>query len=471
MTVHICDKRKSILEATGHCLVMGGPGSGKTTLALLKAVARMGKGLSPGQEVLFLSFSRAAVARIADAAKTQVPLRERSCLSIETFHSFFWRILKGHGYLLGCPRQLSILLPHDEKAMSNGIERGSLFWPDWERRRRQMFHADGRVPFDLFAPLAADILARAKRIRDRVAAKYPLILVDEAQDTGTEQWQCVRLLADKSQVVCLADPNQMIYDFLPGVGPSRISEIRDALRPHEINLEHENHRSPGTEIAAFARDILAAKVRGAPYKGVSRQRFHQKATNRDAAIRSSVGIPRKRILDETGRKPESIAVIASYTSGVAVISKALQTGTPIPHQVLFDEAFAILSSRAAAFLLEPKDVASHTSDVAAYLDLAGAAFRAKGNKGSLDLSAKCVGYAARCRAGAVPKVKIAEAASNLVTSARGRSLTGIPGEDWLSVRQDMKRFGETAINEMASSLEYLVAFARGHRISEELSSL
>lgn len=48
-----------ILAAAGHLLVTGGPGSGKTTIALLKAQKRI-PNLKPGQEILFLSFSRAA---------------------------------------------------------------------------------------------------------------------------------------------------------------------------------------------------------------------------------------------------------------------------------------------------------------------------------------------------------------------------------------------------------------------------
>jgi len=69
VTLLLDERHKAILEATGHGLVLGGPGSGKTTLALLKAVSRIDKGLRPGEGILFLSFSRAAVARIADAVK------------------------------------------------------------------------------------------------------------------------------------------------------------------------------------------------------------------------------------------------------------------------------------------------------------------------------------------------------------------------------------------------------------------
>jgi hypothetical protein len=44
-----------------------------------------------------------------------------------------------------------------------------------------------------------------------------LIIVDEAQDTSSEQWACIKLLAENSQVICLADLDQVIYDHLPGV--------------------------------------------------------------------------------------------------------------------------------------------------------------------------------------------------------------------------------------------------------------
>lgn len=43
-------------------------------------------------------------------------------------------------------------------------------------------------------------------------------------------------------------------------GPERVVAIRNALAPLEIDLGAENHRSPDTEILAFANDILTASV-------------------------------------------------------------------------------------------------------------------------------------------------------------------------------------------------------------------
>jgi DNA helicase-2/ATP-dependent DNA helicase PcrA len=469
--VKICEKRQSILDAGGHCLVMGGPGSGKTTLALLKALARIDAGLRPSQEVLFLSFSRAAVARIRDAVRGQIRFDKAGALAVQTFHSFFWQILRSHGYLLGAPRQLSVILAHDEKAMCNGIERDHADWKAWEEQRLALFQEKGQVCFDLFAPLTAQLLRHAKRLRSRVSCRYPLILVDEAQDTSGDQWECVKLLAEKSQVICLADPNQMIYDFIPGVGPQRIVDIKGTLNPLEVDFASENNRSPSTEIAAFGRDILHGAVRGSPYKGVSRIRFRSKAEDRDRSIRRSIGILSNRISAETGVPPESMAVIAAYGHGVAVVSSALQTDPPISHQVLFDEAFALLSSRVAAFLMEPKVSAQRFADVAVLLELIGAAFRAKGNKGALEQYAKCEKYAKECRTRLIPNVKIARAADLLVQRATARALTGDPRQDWTTVKQEVRLADDAAFKQIAGSLDYLVAFGRGRLICENLSAM
>ena len=50
----MCDQRKALLESAGDLLVLGGPGSGKTTIALVKAATEIERdALAPGQKVSF----------------------------------------------------------------------------------------------------------------------------------------------------------------------------------------------------------------------------------------------------------------------------------------------------------------------------------------------------------------------------------------------------------------------------------
>lgn len=313
MTIVICEKRQQILDATGHVLVLGGPGSGKTTIALKKAVRLIDEGLQPGQAILFLSFSRAAVARIGEASKAEVGKAKRHQLSIQTFHSFCWELLHSHGYLVGCPkRRLELLLPHDEKALSGGLkppQKGqapSAEWTAWLDERQRLFSQEAKITFDLFAPKTVELLSRCPLILELVAERYPVIVVDEAQDTGSDAWRCIEILSARTQVICLGDLEQQIFDHLEGVGPERIHHIQEALQPLRVDLGGDNNRSPGTEIAIFANDILSNVVRGAPYVGVSRQMYNPQG---DAAqrMRIALGQVYRSVKKAAGKWPESIA--------------------------------------------------------------------------------------------------------------------------------------------------------------------
>lgn len=466
-----CQKRQEILDAHGHCLVLGGPGSGKTTLALKKALRHLSSGMLPGRSVLFLSFSRAAVARVADASKTELEGVDSKAFSIQTFHSFFWQILQSHGYLLGCPRSLSIIPSHEEAAMRGGIKQDEPGWDEWTERRVQLFQLEGKVCFDLFAPLAAELLRQCHRIRERYSQRYPLIIVDEAQDTSDAQWEVVHFLSEWSQVLCLADPDQMIYGHLSGVTPERVPLIRKALTPCEVDLGGENNRSPGTDIARLARDIYSQNVGSLPYVGVTIAPFRFDTDNRDKAIRSSTARLRGIIQKETGSPPESIAILTSYGSGVATVSAALQQEKPITHQVLFDESFVLLCARSLAYLLEPKEGISESSQVASFLDLCSMAYSAKGKKTHRENAKKLRTYAIQLRAGKSLTYKPVEAARTLLAELAGKPWAGVPKKDWITAKNALRSSGDSLLQNMASGLDYVVAFARGQRINDSLSDI
>lgn len=470
MSFQITDEHLRVFTATGHVLITGNPGSGKTATALQKAKWHIDScGLKPGQYVLFLSFSRAAVSRITE--KAGLDFRHsmyREHLVIQTFHSFFWDILKTHGYLLGGHHRLRVLLPYDEDALKKGREDDD---PTWLEERLSLFSSLGKVSFDLFAPLTRELFEKSKTITEIYARKFPLIIIDEAQDTGTDQWGCINQLADQCRIVALADLDQQIYDYRKDVTADRVDQIISRLRPLEVSLSGRNHRSSQTEILDFARDVMNDTPRPGPYKGVSRHTYSPQAEKRDMKIRQCVGMLYAKLQKTLGHTPENVAILATWGKGVRMISNALrgsQGHAEIRHRVQFDETATYLSSRIIAFLLEPKSAAA-LADAATAINLMAELARAKGNRAEWT---KLDSWADDLKAGNLPKRgKIIPELLRLMSAISSEGLSGNPETDWTRVRHLLSTADSGAISEIARNAEYLMAFNRGRRISGGLTQV
>lgn len=463
-----CPLRQSILECDGHSLVLGGPGSGKTTIALRKAVRRISTGLAPGQKVLFLSFTKAAVARVADAAKIEAPRGQRELLNLQTFHSLFWEILCSHSYLLGTKKRLQILMPQDERVLSEGIkeDKDPEKWATWMAERERLFREEGRIAFELFGPNAALLLNKSEHLRRLLAQRYPLIIVDEAQDTWPDAWRCIELLAPKTTIICLADLEQQIFDYIPGIGPERIEAIRKTLKPLEVDLGSQNHRSPGSEIVLFGNDIITSTVRGKPYKGVSRYMFNPRKSDPTMRLRIALAILHKKIKKETGTWARSIAILVPSGPAAAKVSVALGAAEkPVRHKLLFDENEALLAARFAAFLLEPKTGADRLANLAAALDLFADIKKANGSAQATRYQA----WALAVRQGKTPRAAFFKSLADLIDNISAAGFSGDPARDWLAVKRALRNSGQDELAKVAGHLDYLVAFNRGKRISANLA--
>jgi DNA helicase II / ATP-dependent DNA helicase PcrA len=364
----------AVMQASGHLLVTGGPGSGKTTVAILKAAQLAESHLRPAQKILFLSFARATVSRVVEAIEHEqkIPPAQKRLIDVETYHSFFWRILKSHGYLIGLPRRVSILVPPAEaialaEIRSRFPARGLT---DEQRSARQdaengerirLATTEGQVCFDLFAPYVGDVLHGSSRVRRLLATMYPVIILDEFQDTNAEQWRVVSLLGECCTLVALADPQQRIYDWI-GADPERLDHFRAAFSPTEVDLGTENHRSAGTDIAVFGNDVLNGRLRQEPYVGVQAYVYPPNENQAFGALVTTTYRARQRLV-HAGVRNWSLAILVPTKRMTRLTSDALRQPpagiTAITHSAVVELEGAILGAEIIALLLQP--AAGHAS--------------------------------------------------------------------------------------------------------------
>ena len=470
MTLILETEHHQILNENGHLLVTGGPGSGKTTIALAKASKFIeDHKLKKGQKVLFLSFSKAAVARIAESANLIQETELNSLLTIQTFHSFFWEVIKTHGYLLGIPKHMRVMSPHDEDSFRSGRDKDNT---EWLEEQKYLLYSDGRICFDLFAETALEILTKSTVIRSLYAQKFPLIFIDEAQDTDSQQWNCIKLFAPDSQMVFLADLDQQIHDYRDDINPERINDIITELEPKQVTLGSSNHRSGGTEITNFARDVLNNTPRHGNYQGVSSLTYSPRGSeSRDQRIRQCIGVINERITRQLGRPPESIAILATWGKGVKIISNALRGGSntqpEIAHKVQFDETATYISSRLVAYLLEPQNTSNNLAEIAEAVDIMCSLYKAKGRQNEWQRYER---WSNELRDGTKPnRSGVVNELEQIINTSRSLIYTGNPEKDWLMAKNLLSNATSRAIKDFGKNAEFLMAFNRGGLIAKGLS--
>lgn len=466
LMITLCAKRQAILDTRGHMLVKGGPGSGKTTIALLKARAFI-DAIKPGQEILFLSFSRAAVRQVLSRCKELLKARERAVLCVKTYHAFCVEVLQSHGRLL--TGRKARFLPPDEERLAK-----SEFDGDWNAEVRRRGMSDGVFAFDLFAPAVAELFTRSRAVRKLYANKYPMIVADEFQDSDDDQWRIIRALASDASIFALADPEQRIFDYRPNVSPKRLEELRAELSPAEFDLATENHRSPGSGILDFADAVL--QNRPLPEtKDVTQVSYVGKAfaTVVHAGVVWTFSQLRKR-----GVRDPSVAVLCKTNALVAQVSSFLTEEhtykenplRPIPHDVLWDAELVAASARVVASILEWHAAPEMKTAVARTLDLIAHYYRLKNAGKPSDAAAterrKMRDAADAVRGGTRPANRAGIALLNFFPSM---SFSGDVVEDWRTARQVLANI--SSLSELFREARLVRLFRATDAIGERLGAL
>lgn len=461
MTLDICDKRQAILSEEGQLLVVGGPGSGKTTIALLKARNSCSR-LQPGQRILFLSFSRAAVKQIVTRSAEMLSSSERRLVQVRTYHLFCLQLLQSHGALLN-GLGASFLVPAAERL------RKSQFDGDWHEEAERLAREESIFCFDQLAGGVANLLEQSRAVRALYGSKYPIVILDEFQDTDNDQWRLVKAMATEARVVCLADPRQRIFDFRPKVSPERIEQLRSELSPREFDLGADNHRSPSSEILEFA-DAILRNQRPLPKSKDVRLASYYGTSDFDGTVHANLVWTYSK-LRARGINEPCVAVLCRSNALVVRLSGALlqarkyagQVFNPVPHDVVWDADLAASSGQVVGSIMEWPSVEQglvHT------LDLVADYFRLKHAEKptqSAERSSRQFEAAARAvEQGKVPRIKAGKELR--LEWEAGIKLGGEPVGDWAAARRVLERIDATNAVGVAAQL------IRLHRATDALAS-
>jgi ATP-dependent exoDNAse (exonuclease V) beta subunit len=168
--------------------------------------------------------------------------------------------------------QTCLLAPLEEAVRAAFAEA----WLVMRRHREERAHR-GVVTFDELLSRARDLLRDDPAVRALVHEQFPLVLVDEFQDTDPVQWELIRLVtADPDDVqarplpgrlVVVGDPKQAIYAFR-GADIDTYTDALDEFRGPEHPLGEvfeltTNFRSVGPLIEWVNR-VFAAAMSGKP---------------------------------------------------------------------------------------------------------------------------------------------------------------------------------------------------------------
>lgn len=281
------DQQWAAYESTGHCIVLAGPGSGKTKTLVLKLARVLAEDVRAPRGVACITYSQECTRELTRRMEL-LGLRESSRLFIGTVHGFCLRhLLIPYGKLanLGLPDPITIsTTDHCQQVFAR--VRNRLFGEtstykkmDMDKYRRVHFdrtapawrefaelaalaeayeealHQEGFVDFEDLVIYGERLVAEHDWVLPLVSARFPMLAVDEYQDLGIGLHRIVkRLVFDGGvRLFAVGDADQSVYGF-NGADSSLLHELAERPDVECVKLE-VNYRCAETIVRVSERAL------------------------------------------------------------------------------------------------------------------------------------------------------------------------------------------------------------------------
>lgn len=248
------EQLEAVKQLTDVSVITAGPGSGKSTLIVAKInYASME---DPGCSILAITFTKKAVAELQSRLVGNL-----NCM-VNTFHSFFYRILRANGYksfkfLENDSQKRAIMRKVIEaenltdkltvEMLEEVLRKGNFDDEDTKKAMDAYFDQlkSMRVLcFDSLQCFCKELLQNNPAVAIRTRSLFNYVMVDEAQDMSKIQLEIIKLIwpADRiNNLTFVGDQKQAIYSFR-GSAPNVMTELQEYYEAYTFNLK-TNYRS------------------------------------------------------------------------------------------------------------------------------------------------------------------------------------------------------------------------------------
>lgn len=277
------EQRNAAEHEEGPCMVLAGPGTGKTTIIVHRLANLVKSGIVKTDSLLVVTFSKDAANEMKErfqnfAAEHKIASASQlSQITFGTFHSVFFRILRQYGnYKLenlldesekfstikNIARKLQLDFCEDDDRIADVINDIGYFvntMADTVNFKpqsctidefRQIFEnfytikqKQNKFDYDDMLVDCYYLLKNKKSVLDEVRAKFKYILIDEFQDISPVQFEAIKLIAEPQRnIFVVGDDDQSIYGFR-GAAPGILMEFEEIYKGCKKVILKENYRS------------------------------------------------------------------------------------------------------------------------------------------------------------------------------------------------------------------------------------